>query len=81
MGRRKARRGGRRGPDPFAIERQQAWEERQSAICDSKSSWASETEARKAAGWVKANNPGSRQMRVYLCQSCGRWHLTNRGVG
>lgn len=80
MGRHKARRGGRRA-DPFEAERRQAWQERQQAICDGKSSYPSEVEARQAAGWVKANNPGSRQMRVYLCESCGRWHLTNRGVG
>jgi len=48
--------------------------------CEEKSAYPTEAEARRAAGWVKAQNPGSHQMRVYHCDSCGNWHLTNRGV-
>lgn len=80
MGRGKARRGGKRGRDPFEAERRQAWEERQALNCEGKTAYRSETDARQAAGWVKAQNPGSHQMRVYECPHCGSWHLTNRGV-
>ena len=81
MGRGKARRGGKRS-DVRAAEREQAWEERQELICEGKSGrYGTEAEARQAAGWVKANNPGSHQMRVYECQRCGMWHLTRGNQG
>ena len=81
MGRGKARRGGKRN-DVRATERAQAWEERQELICEGKSGrYRTEAEARQSAGWVKANNPGSHQMRVYECQRCGMWHLTRGNQG
>ena len=76
MGRGKARRGGK-GRDYRAAERQQAYDERAQMICEGKSGrYASEAEARQAAGWVKAQNPGAHQMKVYRCDHCGLWHLT-----
>ena len=80
MGRGKARRGGKR-QDGRAVERQQAYEDRAQMICEGKSGrYRTEAEARQSAGWVKSQNPGSHQMKVYHCDQCGMWHLTTRGM-
>jgi hypothetical protein len=78
MGRHKTRRGGKRA-DAREVERRQAFEERQQLSCESKTAYPSEAEARRAAGWVKAQNPGQHQMRVYECAVCRRWHMTRAG--
>ncbi|CAB4881189.1 unannotated protein [freshwater metagenome] len=50
-------------------------------ICEGKSGrYRTEAEARQSAGWVKSQNPGSHQMKVYHCDQCGMWHLTTRGL-
>ncbi|MEI6662711.1 MAG: hypothetical protein WCL20_00190 [Actinomycetes bacterium] len=78
MGRRKAR--SKRATRESAAEASRQRQTVQGQLqCEGKSGrYATEAEASRAAGWVKAQDPSALQMSPYRCQYCGKWHLTRR---
>ena len=81
MGRRKAR-GTKPSRERRAAEAAQRQTVRGELNCEAKSGrYPNEVEASRAAGQIKAQSPGARQMRPYHCEYCGLWHLTRGPQG